>query len=299
MFEKQKNKSGRQDSSGVGGGAVSVKESSWVLAATVGASAMGFISQTAVNVALPAMQASLEATGQQLLWIVNSYNLMLAALILAGGSFGDVLGRKRIFIAGVSLFAAASVACGLAPGTWVLVSARAMQGAGGGLMIPGSLSLITSSFGPERRGRAIGTWAAGTTIATIAGPLVGGLMADAGLWRGVFFINIPLAAAALIILFLKVPASLNFSSGKKIDIPGALLAFTSLAGIPFGLTVAPEWTFGDVRTYGPLAVGTAAMAGFILFETRRENPLVPLKLFRRRTFSGANLITLFLYGALS
>jgi len=199
----------------------------------------------------------------------------------------------------VSLFTAASVACGVSPNSGFLIAFRALQGAGGGLMIPGSLALITSSFASQRRGRAIGTWAAGTTIATIAGPLFGGLLADAGFWRGVFFINIPLAATSLAVLVLKVPETLDRRRARQVDVAGVVSAFAGLAGITFGLTVAPEWGFADPRSYLSLVAGALALAVFIFVEKRQRNPLVPLSLFRSGTFSGANLITLLLYGALS
>ena len=164
----------------------------WVLTATVLVSAMDFASQSAVTVALPAIQSALGASGAQLLWIVNGYALLLAALILVGGSLGDKLGRKRVFMAGIGLYAAASFASGLASSAGFLIAARALQGVGGALMIPGSLTLIAAHFPSERRGAAYGTWAAVTTIAMVAGPLIGGFLAESGLWRVVFFMNLPI-----------------------------------------------------------------------------------------------------------
>src|SRR6476469_4780627 len=164
----------------------------WILFASILASSMAFIDGSALNVALPALQADLQASGAQLLWVVNGYLLMLAALILIGGSLGDRLGRKRVFMAGISLFMAASLACGLAPTIELLIAARVVQGIGGALMIPGSLAIISAYFGPSGLGRAIGTWASVGTMVTIAGPVLGGLLAGVGLWQGVFLINLPL-----------------------------------------------------------------------------------------------------------
>ncbi|HRC77845.1 MAG TPA: MFS transporter, partial [Kouleothrix sp.] len=185
----------------------------WVLAAAILASSMAFIDSSALNVALPALQASLGASGAQLLWVVNAYLLMLAALILFGGALGDALGRKRVFMAGIGLFLLASLACGLAPSIAVLIGARLLQGLGGALMIPGSLALISASYPAERRGRAIGAWSSATTLVTIAGPILGGLLAQAGLWRGVFLINLPIGLAALAVLARFVPEGRSSAAG--------------------------------------------------------------------------------------
>jgi EmrB/QacA subfamily drug resistance transporter len=270
-----------------------------VLLSGVLASAMGFINQSAVNVALPAIQSSLELGGRELLWIVNSHNLMLASLMLTGGSLGDRLGRRRVFMAGIFVFTLASLACGLAPSGGLLIAARAVQGAGGGLMVPGSLALITSAFEESRRGRAIGTWAAATTITTVAGPLIGGFLAEAGLWRVVFLLNIPIGLACLFVLYLRVPDSFDEHSGRSFDFAGAALAVAGLLGLTLGFTAAPDWGFGSPRSYVPLSAGSLSLAIFILVEKRRPNPLVPLAMFKSANFSGANLLTLFLYGALS
>jgi EmrB/QacA subfamily drug resistance transporter len=274
----------------------------WVLASTILASAMAFIDSSALNVALPALQSGLNASGAQLLWMVNGYLLVLAALILVGGSLGDELGRKRVFMAGIGLFMLASLACGLAPTANFLIGARLVEGVGGALMIPGSLAIISAYFGAERRGRAIGTWSSVTTMVTIAGPVLGGLLSNAGLWRGVFLINLPLGAAALIVLYLKVPESRDEESSGKIDYLGAFLAMLGLAGLTYGFISAPALGFRDLRVGGTLAGGVAALAAFVVVEARREDggrAMLPLSLFNSRTFSGANLITLFLYGALN
>ncbi len=276
-----------------------VNPAPWVLFSTIFASSMAFIDATALNVALPAVQAGLGATGVQLLWVVNAYLLMLAALIPVGGSLGDLFGRRRIFGLGIGLFMLASLVCGLAPSAGFLVWARAAQGIGASLMIPGSLAIISSFFGPLERGRAIGTWSAATTIVTVIGPILGGVLSSAGLWRGVFLINIPLGVAALVPLFLRVPESRNEASDRQIDFPGAAFLILCLAGLTYGFISAPQAGFRDPRVAGALAVGVAGLAGFILVEARSAHPMIPLALFASRTFSGANLLTLALYGALS
>ncbi len=271
----------------------------WVLLATILASSMAFIDGSALNVALPALQAGFHASGVGLLWVVNAYLLMLAALIPVGGSLGDVLGRKRVFAIGIALFVVSSLVCGLAPSIGFLIAARVVQGIGAALMIPGSLSIITAFYPPDKRGRAIGTWAAATTIVTVAGPLLGGVLADAGLWRGVFLLNAPLGVAALIILLWKVPESRDEQSSRQVDYAGAALLIVGLGGLTYGFIAAPDAGFADPRVLGALAAGVLGMAAFIVVEARSSHPMVPLALFSSRTFSGVNLLTFGLYGALS
>ncbi|MFN2196260.1 MAG: MFS transporter [Anaerolineales bacterium] len=277
----------------------SAAQGRWVLAATILASSMAFIDSSALNTALPAIQADLGASGAELLWIVNGYLLMLAALVLIGGSLGDHLGRKRVFMTGISIFLLGLVACGLAPNTGWLIGFRILQGLGGALMIPGSLAIISAYFLPKQRGQAIGTWSGATTIVTVAGPVLGGALADAGLWRGVFLINLPIGLAALWVTFRHVPESRDDTLSSAVDYPGALLAIIALAGITYGLLSGPDRGFDDPLIYGALLVGIVAAVLFVVVEMRRPEPMLPLKLFRSPTFSGANLLTLFLYGALS
>ncbi|WP_017318225.1 MFS transporter [Mastigocladopsis repens] len=274
-------------------------EGRWVLFSTILASSMAFIDASALNVALPALQNDLQASGVQLLWIVNAYLLMLAALILVGGSVGDKLGRKKVFMIGISLFMLASLACGFAPTTEFLIGARVMQGIGGAMMIPGSLAIITAYFEPERRGGAIGTWSAATTIVTVAGPVLGGLLADAGLWRGVFLINLPLGLTTLLVLYFKVPESRNEEISGKIDYPGAILITLGLAGLTYGFISIHELGLSDLRIYGSLLGGIVALGAYMVVQARSAHPMMPLHLFKSPTFSGTNLLTLFLYGALS
>ena len=271
----------------------------WVLISTILASSMAFIDGTALNAALPAIQAGLQASGAQLLWVVNGYLLMLAALILVGGALGDRLGRKRIFMIGISLFLLASIGCGLAPTIEFLIWARIVEGIGGALMIPGSLAIITTYFDEDHRGQAIGTWSAATTIVTVAGPLLGGALAYAGLWRAVFLINLPLGLAALALLHWGVPESRDAAATRQIDALGATLQAVGLAGVTYGFIAAPDLGFRHPLVAGTLIGGAAALAAFVWVEARRPNPIMPLQLFRSRTFSGTNLLTLFLYGALS
>ncbi len=279
--------------------AVLPEEGRWVLFSTILASSMAFIDASALNVALPALQNDLQASGAQLLWIINAYLLMLAALILVGGSLGDKLGRKKVFMFGISLFMLASLACGFAPTTELLIEARVVQGIGGAMMIPGSLAIITAYFEPKQRGEAIGTWSAATTIVTVAGPVLGGFLADAGLWRGVFLINLPLGLTTLLVLYFKVPESRNEEISGKIDYPGVILATLGLAGLTYGFISLDDLGLTDPRIYGSLLGGIVALVAYVVVEARSSHPMMPLHLFKSYTFSGTNLLTLFLYGALS
>lgn len=275
----------------------------WVLFATILASSMAFIDGSALNVALPALQADLNATGVELLWIVNGYLLMLAALILVGGSLGDHFGRKRVFMIGISIFAVASFICGLAPNTTILILARVVQGIGGALMIPGSLAIITALFRSDERGKAVGWWSTFSTVTTIGGPILGGYLANAGLWRAVFFINIPLAALALYALVRHVPENKDDSASPELDIPGALLVMIGLAGLTYGSIetgrIGPASAFTNPLVIASFVVGVVGLIGFVMVESRSPHPMVPLRLFKSHTFSGANLMTFFLYAALT
>ena len=275
------------------------KQGRWVLFSTILASSMAFIDASALNVALPALQDDLQANGAQLLWIVNAYLLMLAALILVSGSLGDKLGRKKVFMAGISVFSLASLGCGLTPSVEFLLWARALQGIGGAMMIPGSLAIITAAFDPEHRGQAIGSWAAATTMVTIAGPVLGGFLADAGLWRGVFLINLPIGLTALLVLCLKVPESQNQAASPRIDYVGAGLTTVGLMGLTYSFISLPELGLADPRVYIALIGGIVALVSCLIFEARIQYPMLPLHFFQSRTFSGTNLLTLFLYGALN
>jgi EmrB/QacA subfamily drug resistance transporter len=271
----------------------------WILAATILGSSMAFIDGTVVNVALPALQSSLNATVRDVLWVVESYALCLAALMLVGGSMGDRFGRRRIFCAGAALFALASVWCGLAPGVGQLIIARAAQGVGGAMLIPGSLAIISASFPEERRGVAIGTWSGFTAITAAIGPVIGGWLIENISWRAVFFINVPLCLAVLGISYWRVPESRDDRGAKRLDWLGAALATIGLGGVVFGLIESSRLGFSHLLVLVALAGGAISLSLFILVEARSENPMLPLTLFRSRNFSGANLLTLFLYTALS
>jgi EmrB/QacA subfamily drug resistance transporter len=268
----------------------------WVLAATILASSMVFVDGTVVNVALPALQSSLNATVTDVQWVVEAYALFLATLLLLGGSLGDLYGRRRVFLAGVVLFAGASAWCGVAPDIRTLIVARAVQGVGGALLVPGSLALISSSFSAEDRGRAIGTWSGFTAITMAVGPVLGGWLIEHVSWRWVFFINVPAAVLVVLISLARVPESRDEEMVRRLDGWGALLATTGLCGITFGLIEAGR---GGQRTLIAGLAGVVSLAAFFAVESRSEAPMLPLGLFRSRTFSGANLMTLFLYGALS
>jgi EmrB/QacA subfamily drug resistance transporter len=274
---------------------VSPSAEKWVLASTILASSMAFIDSSAFNIALPTLQTQLGATGSELLWIGNAYLLFLASLILVGGSLGDHYGRKRVFMIGISVFIVASLLCGFAPDPSTLILWRALQGIGGALMVPGSLAIISASFAPERRGRAIGTWSTFSTLTTLLGPMLGGWLAGQGHWRAVFFINLPIGMIALVILALRVPESRDEHASKQLDILGAVLGTLGLAGVTYGFTQAPESGFRDPSVWGSLLGGISAFIAFIIVEARSDHPMLSLSLFKSRTFMGANLLTLFLY----
>jgi EmrB/QacA subfamily drug resistance transporter len=258
---------------------------------------MTFIDGTVVNVALPALQAELNATITDVQWVVEAYALFLGALILVGGAMGDQLGRKRVFLFGVVSFTAASILCGVAPSARLLIIARAVQGVGAAFLVPGSLAIISASFGDAERGRAIGTWSGFSAIATAIGPVVGGWLIDHVSWRAAFFLNIPLAVIVLV-LSRFIEESRDPSRTKRIDWLGALLAVIGLGGVVFGLLEWPRLGPGHPPVIGSLALGVVSLALLVIVERRAQNPMLPLDLFRSRTFTLANALTLLLYGAL-
>jgi EmrB/QacA subfamily drug resistance transporter len=270
----------------------------WVLAATIIASSMVFIDGSVVNVALPSIQANLDAPVSQAQWIVNAYVLTLGALILVGGAAGDRFGRRRVCIAGLLLFTAASVWCGLALSSAMLVIARAAQGIGGALLVPSSLAIISASFPGQQRGRAIGTWAGASALTTALGPIAGGWLVDTLSWRAIFFINVPLALVALLLAVRWVPESRNQSAGG-VDWTGGALAVLGLGLLAYGLTAASSAGWSQLPVLGCLAGSGVSLGMLIWWERRAPAPMLPLALFRSPTFSGANVITLLLYFALS
>lgn len=270
----------------------------WILAATILGSSMAMIDGTVVNVALPVLQSVLKATAADVQWIVESYALFLAALILVGGSLGDRFGRRRIFACGVALFATASVWCGLAPNVNQLIFARAIQGIGGALLVPGSLAIISASFSAEQRGQAIGTWSGFTGITSALGPVLGGWLVENASWRWIFFLNVPIAAIVLGILFWRVPESREQGS-TKLDWWGAVLATLGLGTLVYGLIESSHLGWNHPKVISAIVVSILTLVAFIFVEANTPAPMMPLSLFRDRTFTGANLLTLVLYAALS
>jgi len=278
---------------------LSAETGRWVLISCILASSMAFINQSALNFALPAIQEDLNASGADILWVINAYLIFLSALILVGGSLGDHLGRKRIFMVGIVIFMVASIACGVAPNIEIMLVFRAVQGVGGALMVPGSLSIISALFGSEGRSRAIGTWSAFTTITTALGPVIGGGLLAAGFWRGIFFINIPLAIISLWALQTKVPESYDEDAPEQLDYLGALLATLGLGAVAYGFIQAPANGWTDPTIIGAFIIGIGSLVGFYFNERYSSHPMMQLSLFKSRTFTGANVMTLFLYAALA
>jgi EmrB/QacA subfamily drug resistance transporter len=271
----------------------------WVLAATILGSSMAFIDGSVVNVALPAIQADLAASVARMQWVVNSYALLLASLILVAGVAGDRFGRRRVFMQGICLFMLASIWCGLAPNIEQLIVARTVQGIGGAMMVPSSLAIISASFDTEERGKAIGTWAGFSAITAALGPVLGGWLVDAVSWRAIFFINVPLALVALVITLWHVPESHTEQEGLALDWRGALLAILGLGALTYGLIAASELGWDNPAVVVSLIGSAPILAAFLWVEARTSSPLMPLKLFRSSAFSGANLLTLLLYFGLS
>jgi len=271
----------------------------WILAATILGSSMVFIDGTVVNVALPALQTSLNATVTDVQWVVEAYALFLAALLLLGGSLGDHFGRKRIYAVGISVFVLASIWCGLSPNIFQLIVARAVQGVGGAMLVPGSLAIISASFPEAERGKAIGTWSGSTAITTASGPVLGGWLIEHVSWRAVFFLNVPLALITLALVFLFVPESRDEEETGKLDLTGAALATAGLGAIVYGLIESSRLGWRNPLVISTLAGGAIVLAMFIFAEARKRHPMMPLTLFRSGNFTGANLLTLFLYAALA
>ena len=268
------------------------------LAATVLGSSMAFIDGSVVNVALPAMRIALQADAAQVQWIVNAYLLLLGALVLIGGSAGDRYGRRKVFILGVVLFGAASLACAAAPDAGWLIAARAVQGIAAAMLVPASLAILGSTFSDAERGGAIGAWAGFGAVTTAVGPVLGGWLVDHVSWRAIFLINIPLAIATVALAFAAVRESRDPEVGR-LDWLGAALAATGLGAVTWGLTAVGARGWGSLAVWTALASGAALLAGFVVSQAREKRPMMPLSLYRSRTFSGANLLTLALYFGLT
>ncbi|MEU7694588.1 MFS transporter [Microbispora hainanensis] len=264
----------------------------WVLVTTVLGSGMATLDGTVVNVALPALGRDLHAGMSGLQWTVNAYTLTMAALILLGGSLGDRLGRRKIFVTGVVWFALASALCGAAPSTPVLVLARALQGIGGALLIPGSLAIIQASYVPDDRPRAVGAWSGLGGVAAALGPLFGGWLVETAGWRWVFLLNLPLAAVVAGVATRHVPETRDPGSNGRFDVLGTVLAAPALAGLTYGLILA-----GDGLV--PLAAGIVLSICFVVVEIRRSpRSLVPVGVFASREFTAVNVVTLVMYAAM-
>jgi EmrB/QacA subfamily drug resistance transporter len=270
----------------------------WVLAVTIMASTMAYIDESVVNVALPTIEADLKTSAAVVQWLVNAYMLSLTALVLVGGAAGDQLGRRRVFVAGTALFAAASLWCGLSGDIGQLILARAVQGAGAALLIPCSLAIIGATFDESERGKAIGTWAGFSAISAAFGPVLGGWIVDHVSWRWIFLINPFIALPAIWIALRYVPESRDAQAARGLDWRGALLALCGLGGLVYGLIAAPERGWDDATVIASLASGVSLLAAFVWEEARSPAPMMPLKLFSSRTFAGVNLLTLLLYAGL-
>lgn len=275
------------------------------LLAAILASGMVFLDSTVVNVALPRLGAELDATVAGLQWTVNGYLLMLAAFVLLGGALGDRFGRRRVFLLGVVWFAVASVLCGLAQDTGWLVAARFLQGAGGALLTPGSLSVLQASFHPDDRGRAIGTWSGLSGVSTALGPLLGGWLIDTLSWRWIFFVNLPLAVGVVLAALRWVPESrdeeVSRTGGgrRRFDVAGALLGALALGGVTYALIDAPARGLDSPAVLVAAVLGVVAVVVFVLVERRRgDTAMLPTGLFSSRLFSVLNVFTVVVYAAL-
>ncbi|ORV48508.1 MFS transporter [Mycobacterium florentinum] len=268
----------------------------WLIAAAVLGSGLAMLDGTVVNVALPTIGRELAAdlTGQQ--WVLDGYLLTLSALLLSGGAAGDRYGRRRVFLVGLAVFTAASLACGLAPTIGWLIVARLVQGVGAAALVPGSLALIDAGISDDDRGRAVGIWAGMSGVTTALGPFIGGWLVDSASWRWVFFLNVPLAVAVAWIAVRHVPESRNPTAAGGPDVLGTAAVAVGLAGAVYALIETPSrgWT---LTTVAGVAIGVAGLAAFPLIERRVQSPFLPLKLFRSRQFAGANLTTLAVYTA--
>src|SRR5436853_2404317 len=262
----------------------------WILAATILASSMAFIDGTVVNVALPALQTNLNATAVDVQWVIEAYSLLLSAFLLIGGSLGDHYGRRRIFLIGVTIFAIASAACGFAANVAQLIGARALQGFGAALLMPGSLAIISNSFSEQERGRAIGSWSAFSAITAGIGPLFGGWLIEHVSWRAVFFINLPIALLVILISLRHVIETAE-RDRDRIDWFGAILAVLGLGALVYGLIESSRFGFQDWRVMTGLITGGMLLIAFVFVESRTCHPMLPLALFRVRMFAGTNVLT--------
>jgi EmrB/QacA subfamily drug resistance transporter len=274
------------------------RQKTWVLVATTLGSSMAFIDGSVVNVALPAIEKDLASPLATVQWVVNAYELCLAALLLIGGAAGDQFGRRRLFVIGIAVFAAASIWCGVSPTAMQLILARAVQGLGAACMIPCSLAIIGAMFEEAERGKAIGTWAGLSAISAAIGPLLGGWIVDHSVWRVIFLINPVLALATIWIAYRHVPETRDPQAARSLDWRGGLFALAGLGSFVFGLIALPASGLRDPSVSGSLVVGILLLIAFVWEEGRSKVPMMPLDIFRSRTFTGVNALTLLLYAAL-
>ena len=269
------------------------------LAASILGSSLAFIDGSVVNVALPALGRDLHAAADGLTWLISAYLLTLSALILFGGALGDHYGRRRVFLSGIGLFLAASLACAIAPSLTIMLAARAVQGIGAALLMPNSLALLGAGFEGEAKGRAIGTWAGVGALASAIGPVLGGWLVEWVGWRSIFLLNLPVGAAAAWLAWRYVPESRNRRAGATLDVPGAILVTVALGLLTWALTAAASPAGFGLWIAVAASAGTVLLAAFILVEVKRgQDALMPLFLMRNASFVGVTLLTLFLYAAL-
>ena len=270
----------------------------WVIAAASIGSGMAFLDSTVMNVALPAVQDELGASAREVQWSYGAFALVLSALILVGGTLGDRLGRRRLFVVGAAIFGAASLWCALVPDSGQLVVARAVQGFGGALLIPASLAIVGASFEGKQRARAIGAWGALSGLAMAVGPVLGGLLVQYVSWRAAFLMAPAMAVVAIPIALSHVPESSD-PDARRLDLAGAILATSGLTGVVYALIESSSRGFGDGRVLAALVLGLIALSAFVLVEQHARHPMVPPSLFHSRSFTGANLVTLLFYMALT
>jgi EmrB/QacA subfamily drug resistance transporter len=262
----------------------------WALGAMCFALFMIMLDNTVVNVALPSIQRSLGASTSALEWTVNAYTLSFAVLLVTGGRLGDLFGRRRIFLAGVVIFASASAAIGFSPSDTWLVAWRAVQGAGSALMMPATLSIITNTFPPAERGKAIGTWAGVSALALAIGPVLGGLLVESVSWQSIFFLNLPVAVGAIVVTLFAVRESRDETVERTVDVPGVLTLTIGLAALVLALVEGNAWHWGSGRELGLYLVAAAGLGSFVYVELHRRVPMVDFTFFRARSFLGANIV---------
>jgi EmrB/QacA subfamily drug resistance transporter len=270
----------------------------WVLAATILGSAIAAIDATVVGIALPAIGRDFHSGLSTLQWVVTAYTLTLAGLLLIAGALGDRYGRRRVFLIGVVWFAVASVLCGIAPGSGTLIAARALQGVGAALLTPGSLAILQASFAPADRSKAIGAWSGFGGLATAIGPFIGGWFVQAVSWRLIFFINLPIALAVVVVSIRHVPESHDPEATGRVDMTGGVLVTLGLIGLTYGLIEGPSSGWRSAPVVVALIAGIAMLIGFVGWENRAPNPMLPLSVFRSKQFSATNVVTFIVYGAL-